>query len=123
MVPIIIAPARPRSVGDNRAGRGANQPARNHGAGRVASQAADKRAGAATDQCAAQHAIVPPVRTPSERQCHRYHDQCLAHPLSLSNWKPPPLGLGAFSPSDRGFAVRAVSLYDQDIPISSARIA
>jgi hypothetical protein len=59
MVPIIIAPTRPHSVGDNRAGRGANQPARNRSAGRVASQAADKRAGAATDQCAAQHAIVP----------------------------------------------------------------
>jgi HlyD family secretion protein len=33
----IIAPTRPRNVGDNRAGRGANQPARNRSAGRVAS--------------------------------------------------------------------------------------
>jgi hypothetical protein len=83
MVSPIIAPTRPRSVGDNRASSGANQPARNRSASRAASQTADKRAGAATDQCAAQNAILPAVRTPSEHQCYRNHNQCLAHLLVL----------------------------------------
>ena len=53
MVSPIVTIARPRSVSDYRAGRGANKPARKRSAGRVASQPADKRAGATTNQCAA----------------------------------------------------------------------
>jgi hypothetical protein len=49
MVSPIVTIARPRSVSDYRAGRGANQSARKRSAGRAASQATDKRAGAATD--------------------------------------------------------------------------
>ena len=49
MVPPIITPTRPRSVGDNRTRCGANQTTRERGAGCLASQAADKGAGAATD--------------------------------------------------------------------------
>jgi hypothetical protein len=85
MVSPIIAPARPRSVGDYRAGRGANQPACNRSAGRAASQTTYKRAAAATNQCAAQNAILPAVCTPRKRQCHHNHDQCVAHLLLLSN--------------------------------------
>jgi hypothetical protein len=64
MVSPIIAPARPRSVSNNRARSGANQPARNGSAGGAASQTADKRAGAGADQCAAQNAILPAARAP-----------------------------------------------------------
>jgi len=85
MVPPIIAPTRPRSVGDNRAGCGANQTARERSAGCLASQAADKGAGAATDQRATEYAIVGPIRTPSERQCHRNHNHCQAHRLPPSS--------------------------------------
>jgi hypothetical protein len=124
MVSPIVTIARPRSVSDYRAGRGANQPARKRSAARVASQAADKRAGTATDQCAAQYTIiVPPIRTPSERQCHCNHDQCLAHPLPLSNWySPPKRDQVISSPSARGFVVRAC-LDQENIPISKVRIA
>src|SRR5262245_36180785 len=87
MVPPIVAPARPRSVGDDRAGRGANHPARKRSTGRTARQAANKRAGAATDQCAAQHAILPRVCTTSERQGNSNHDQCLTHPLPPESWR------------------------------------
>jgi hypothetical protein len=79
MVPPIVAPARPRGIGNNRAGCGANQPAREGSAGSLASQAADKCACAATDQRATHNAILPPIRTTGERQCHCNHDKTLAY--------------------------------------------
>jgi hypothetical protein len=45
----------------------------------LAGQAADKCACAAADQRATQNAILPPIRTPGERQCHRNHDKTLAY--------------------------------------------
>jgi hypothetical protein len=79
MVPPIIAPARPRGIRNNRAGCGANQTARDGSAGSLASQAADQCACAAADQRATQNAILPPIRTTGERQCHCNHDKTLAY--------------------------------------------
>ena len=76
MFPPIIAPARSRSVGNNRARCSADQPAGNCGASRPAGQATDKRAAAATDQCTAENPILSrAARTPCERQSHCNHDQ------------------------------------------------
>ncbi|MGC1572008.1 MAG: hypothetical protein WA750_07865 [Pseudolabrys sp.] len=79
MVPPIIAPARPRGIGNNRAGCGANQTACDGSASSLAGQAADKCACAAADQRATQNAILPPIRTTGERQCHCNHDETLAY--------------------------------------------
>ena len=85
MVSPIVTIARPRSVSDYRAGRGANKPARKRSAGRVASQPADKRAGATTNQCAACDPIVHPTaaRTPGEQKRKSNHDEGMAHVLLL----------------------------------------
>jgi len=84
MVSPIIAPARPHGISDNRAGCGANQTARDGSAGSLAGQAANKCACAAADQCATQNAILPSIRTTSERQCHCNHDKTLAYLLLIA---------------------------------------
>jgi hypothetical protein len=79
----IIAPAGSRSVGDNCARCGANQPTCNGSTSRPAGQTTNKRATAATDQCAACDPIVHPTaaRTPGEQKCQSNYDEGAAHLL------------------------------------------
>jgi hypothetical protein len=79
----IIAPAGSRSVGDNCARCGANQPACNRSTSRSAGQTTNKRATAATDQCAASDPIVHPTaaRTPGEQKHQSDYDEGMAHAL------------------------------------------
>jgi hypothetical protein len=77
----IIAPAGSRSVGDNYARCGANQPTCNRSTSRPTGQTANKRATAATAQCAACDPIVHPTaaRTPGEQKRQSNHAEGMAH--------------------------------------------